>query len=166
MSRPPYIKHWRELQGADDSHYPGSAELHTIGSPFGKHFGFARFGVHHEVLKPGRRTSWPHAESAEDEFIYVLEGAPDVWIDGHLHRLAEGDGIGFKAGDGAAHTFINNTGADVRLLVVGDHDLAGARIHYPLHADRNARMAERGFHWDDVPERELGPHDGLPDAQR
>ena len=36
---------------------------------------------------PGRRTSYPHAESAEEEFVYVLEGHPDVWIDGTLHHL-------------------------------------------------------------------------------
>lgn len=163
MSRSPYIQHWQALQEADDSHYPGSDELLSIGSPFGKHFGFTRFGVNHELLPPGRRTSWPHAESAEDEFIFVLEGTPDVWIDGHLHRLAVGDGVGFKAGDGAAHTFINNTTAPVRLLVVGDHRLPGAQCHYPLHPQRNASI---DFHWADAPERALGPHDGLPDAQR
>lgn len=88
-----------------------------IGAPFGRHFGLTRLGIHHERLLPGRRTSYPHAESAEEEFVYVIEGAPDVWLDGELYRLGPGDAVGFPAGTGIAHTFLNNTEEDVRLLV-------------------------------------------------
>ena len=52
-----------------------------------KHAGFARLGIHHIRLEPGHRTSFPHAESAEDEFVYVIAGTPDVWLDGVVHRL-------------------------------------------------------------------------------
>jgi uncharacterized cupin superfamily protein len=162
MTRSPYIKHWRELQSDDDAHYPGSDERLSIGSPFGRAFGFKRVAIHHEVLPPGRRTSRPHAEKTEDEFIYVIEGAPDVWLDGALHRLQAGDGVGFSAGDGMAHTFINNTQTDVRLLVVGDVNRDDNQIHYPLHPQRNAAPSVR--HWADIPARSLGTHDGLPDA--
>ena len=67
----------------------------------------------------------PHAESAEEEFVYVLEGTPDVWIDGELFRLAPGDGVGFPAGTGIAHSFLNNTDEPVRLIVVGEAPKAG-----------------------------------------
>lgn len=73
-------------------------ELLSIGSPFGKVFGLKRLGIHHELLPPGRRTSWPHAEKTEEEFVYVIEGTPDVWIDGNLHQLNPGDGVGFPPG--------------------------------------------------------------------
>ena len=86
MTRPDCIKHWKEIQEPDNGTYPGSQELLSIGSPFGRHFGFARLGIHHELLPPGRRTSWPHCEETEDEFIYVIEGTPDVWLDGDLVR--------------------------------------------------------------------------------
>lgn len=164
MSTSPYIKHWQALQSADDSCYPGSDELLSIGSPFGRAFGFKRVAIHHEVLLPGRRTSWPHAEMTEDEFIYVIEGTPDVWLDGVSHRLQAGDGVGFRAGDGMAHTFINNTQTDVRLLVVGDVNREDNQIHYPLHPERNTSPNVR--HWADIPARKLGPHDGMPDALR
>ena len=163
MNRPDSIKHWKEIQEADDSHYPGSHELLSIGSPFGRHFGFARLGIHHELLPPGRRTSWPHCESTEDEFVYVIEGAPDVWLDGELVRLAPGDGVGFPAGTGLCHTFINNTDTDVRLLVVGDRRRHDNLIHYALHPARNA---QRDDHWKDWPTRPMGPHDGLSDRLR
>ena len=164
MTRPECIKHWQEIQGADDSSYPGSAELMAIGSPFGRVFGLNRLGIHHELLQPGRRTSWPHAEKTEEEFVYVIEGAPDVWLDGHLHRLAPGDGVGFAPGTGLAHTFINNTETDVRLLVVGDRFRADNQVYYALHAQRNAEIGEQL--WLDVPKQPLGPHDGLPDKLR
>jgi uncharacterized cupin superfamily protein len=79
-------------------------------------------------------------------------------------RLAPGDGVGFPAGTGLCHTFINNTDSDVRLLVVGDRNRDDNRFHYPLHPARNAQIGER--HWKDLPARALGPHDGLPDRLR
>lgn len=164
MTRPTFIRHWREIQSPDDSHYPGSRELMAIGSSFGIAFGLKRLGIHHELLLPGRRTSWPHAEKTEEEFVYVIEGAPDVWLDGELHRLAPGEAVGFPAGTGIAHTFINNTDAPVRLLVVGETTRADNQIHYPLHPARNAEIGVR--YWSDAPRRPLGNHDGLPDRLR
>ncbi|WP_293765691.1 cupin domain-containing protein [uncultured Aquitalea sp.] len=164
MSRHPAIVHWQDIRQPDDACYPGSEEKLSIGSPLGRHFGFARIGIHHELLPPGRRTSWPHAEETEDEFVHVLEGAPDVWLDGVLHRLQAGDSVGFPAGSGIAHTFINNTDRDVRLLCVGDRDRDDNRIHYPQHPARNAAIGAR--HWRDCPFTPQGEHDGLPDAQR
>ncbi|GAB3251443.1 cupin domain-containing protein [Chitinimonas naiadis] len=163
MKRPECIRHYSEIQGADDRHYPGSTELLSIGSPFGRTFGFQRLGIHHELLLPGRRTSWPHAESTEEEFAYVIEGTPDVWLDSVLYRLQPGDAVGFKPGDGLAHTFINNTAEPVRLLVVGDTNRADNRIRYPLHPKRNAEVGD--MLWADMPARILGPHNGLPDGE-
>lgn len=164
MERPDFIKHWREIQSADDSHYRGSTELMSIGSPLGRATGLTRIGVHHELLPPGRRTSWPHAESDEEELVYVIEGTPDAWVDGALYRLEPGDTVGFPAGTGIAHTFINNTEQDVRLLVVGEATKKTNKIVYPLHPSHNATLGD-GL-WRDAPPRRLGPHDGLPDALR
>lgn len=161
--RPPAIAHWSEIEDADEAHYHGDIELLGIGAAFGRHFGLQRLGIHHERLPPGRRTSYPHAESAEEEFVYVLAGTPDVWLDGELHRLKPGDAVGFPAGTGIAHTFLNNTEAEVRLLVVGETEKAENRIFYP----RNPGLkAKRRDWWSDPPERPLGDHDGLPDAVR
>jgi len=159
-NRPDFIRHWTEIQDADDSAYPGSNELLSIGSAFGRVFGFERIGVHHELLPPGRRTSWPHAERTEEELVYVIEGTPDVWIDGHLVRLKPGDAVGFKPGTGIAHTVMNNSDQDVRLLVIGEHKRPDNQIHYPLHPEWNAKIGAR--HWNDCPEQPLGPHDGMP----
>lgn len=157
MDRPDFIGNWRDLEGEDDSHYPGDSELMSIGAPLGRRLGLTRIGVHHERLLPGRRTSYPHAESAEEEFAYVLEGEPDVWIDGVLHRLREGDFVAFPAGTGVCHTFLNNTGREVRLLVGGEKSKPENRVHYPLNP---AHERTREDAWTDVPARVVGDHDG------
>jgi uncharacterized cupin superfamily protein len=140
--------------------YDGDSERMGLDTDYGRHFGFARLGIHQVVLKPGRRTSYPHAESAEDEFVYVVAGTPDVWLDGHLTRLAPGDAVGFPAGTGLSHSFLNRTDADVVLIVVGDRPRAENRILYPLNPERKALRPDW---WDDAPARPFGPHDGRAD---
>jgi uncharacterized cupin superfamily protein len=154
--RPDFIAHWTELEGEDDSHYPGDSELMSIGAPLGRALGLTRIGIHHERLLPGRRTCYAHAESTEEEFVYVLEGRPDAWIDGHLHALKPGDAVAFPAGTGICHTFLNNTDEEVSLLVVGEASKPENRIHYPLNPVHEATREDR---WTDVPPRTLGPHD-------
>ncbi len=159
MDRPKFIRHWAELESPDNSSYPGDAELLSIGAPLGRALGLTKLGIHHERLPPGRRTSYPHAESTEDEFVFVLEGTPDVWVDGHLHRLRPGDSVAFPSGTGIAHTFLNNSDEEVRLLVVGEPSLPGSAIRYPLNEAYESTLSDR---WTDAPHRPLGPHDGRP----
>ena len=161
--RHPAIISTAEIEEPTAWNYPDSDEAHSLGAAFGRHFGFHRLGIHHERLPAGQRSSFPHAESSEDEFIYVIEGTPDVWLDGHLHRLKPGDGVGFAAGTGLAHAFLNNTDHDVRLLVVGDTSRADNKIYYAVNPERRAHRTDW---WDDIPDRSLGPHDGLTDARR
>ena len=160
--RPSFIRNWRELEGADDSNYPGDTELMAIGAPLGKLLGLTRIGIHHERLLPGRRTSYPHAESAEEEFVYVIEGSPDVWLDGTLHRLEPGDAVGFPAGTGIGHTFLNNTPREVRLLVVGEHAVPDAKVHYPMNPEYERTI---DYAWTGAPARPLGKHDGKARAE-
>lgn len=163
--RPEFIKHYSEIQRDHQAfHYPGSLETHCASASFGKVFNFQKLGIHHELLKPGHRSSWPHAEQDEEEFIFVIEGTPDVWLNGYLHRLRPGDGVGFPCGTGISHTFINNTASDVRLLVVGEKSKKGSLIYYPLHPIRREQCKDSWWH--DVPKHNLGPHDGLPDRMR
>ena len=160
--RPSSIAHWTKIEQADDSHYDGDDELMSIGARFGQHFGLVRLGIHHERLLPGRRTSYPHAESAEEEFVYVIAGTPDVWLDGELHRLRPGDAVGFPAGTGICHSFLNNSAREARLLVVGEAHKPENRVFYP----RNPEQASRKDWWSDPPARATGDHGGLSDSVR
>lgn len=162
--RPVYIRHYSQLLEDDSAHYPGSDELLSIGAPIGRMLGLSRIGVHIEVLPTGRRTSFPHAELTEEELVYVIEGFPEVWIDGVMHRLRPGDTVGFAPGTGVAHTFINNAPEPARLLVLGEHRRADNKIWYPLNPERQDQVGEERS-WE-PPDKALGPHDGLPDARR
>jgi len=115
-----------------------------------------------EAGRPGERPFGVNAEeSALEEFVFVLEGTPDAWIDGHLFRLKAGDAVGFPPGTGISHTFMNNTPVDVRLLVIGEPTTEN-RIRYPLNATYEATSPER---WVDPPDRPLAPHDGRPKVE-
>ncbi len=164
--RPSFIGHWTEHIEEDNAKYPNSEELLGHGVRLGSKLGLKAIGIHYEMLAPGRRTSWPHAESTEEEFAFVLEGTPDVWVDGVLHRLVPGDFVAFPAGTGIAHTFMNNTLHMCRLLVGGESNKKENKIHYPLHPARMEECRRDGWAWDDVPARELGTHDGMTDEQR
>lgn len=158
------VVHYSAIESPDNNTYPNDIEKLSLCASFSPHLKLMRLGIHHERLPPGRRVSWPHAEADEEEFVYVIEGEPDFWLDGYIKRLREGDAVGFPSGTGVAHTFINNTETDVRLLVVGEASRKRARIHYPLHPRRNAELGE--IHWSTVPTRLLGPHDGKPDKEQ
>jgi len=161
--RPDCIVHWTRIERADDSHYAGDDELMNISAQFGRHFGLTRLGINHDRLLPGRRTSYPHAESAEEEFVYVIARTPDVWLDGKLHRLRPGDAVGFPAGTGICNSFLNNTAGEVRLLVVGEAAKPENRVYYPRNPEQQAMRKDW---WSDPPARTMGDHDGLTDRFR
>lgn len=163
--RPSFIGHYTDFLGPDDCTYPGSDELLSHGAPVGRKLGLERIGLHVETLVPGRRTSWPHAEMIEEEFVYVLQGHPQAWIDGVVHDLGPGDLVAFPSGTGIAHTILNNTDVVVMLLVGGEN-IEGNKIFYPLHPARNEECKEKDWFWEGHPVRELGDHDGLTDQMR
>lgn len=162
--RPPFIVSSADIPERTHS-YPGSDEKMGPTRSVGRAAGLRRIGINLQTLPPGSRSSWPHAEEDEEEFVYVLEGEVDCWSDGALHRMVAGDLAAFPAGTGICHTFINNGTRDARLLVGGEAPKSDSRIYYPLNPSRRADMTWSNW-WDDVPARPQGPHDGLPDALR
>ena len=163
-TRPPFIASAHELP--ESTHvYPQSTEPMGPIRRLGKVAGLVRIGVNVQRLPPGTRSSWPHAEENEEEFVFVLEGEVDAWVNGDVHRMVAGDLAAFPAGTGISHCFINNGDREVLLLVGGEAPKAGSRIFYPLNPSRRADMKATDW-WEDVPQHLLGPHDGLPDLLR
>jgi uncharacterized cupin superfamily protein len=163
-SQPSFIVSGRDVP--ERAHvYPQSTEQLGPVRRLGKVAGLLRIGVNLQRLPPGTRSSWPHAEENEEEFVYVIQGEVDSWINGQLHRMSGGDLAAFPAGTGICHCFINNGEHEVLLLVGGEQPKPGSRIFYPLNPSRRADM-KAGDWWDDVPRHPLGPHDGLPDLLR
>ena len=162
--RPPFIVSSSDLPETAHS-YPNSEEKMGPVRRVGRAAGLLRIGVNLQRLPPGTRSSWPHAEEDEEEFVMVLEGEVEAWIDGHLYRMTAGDLAAFPAGTGIGHAFLNNGDSEALLLVGGEAAKSHSRIVYPLHPSRRDDMTWSQW-WDDLPARPLGPHDGLPDAQR
>ena len=80
--RPPFIVATPAVE-ASAHVYPRSTEKMGPMRAIGQAAGLQRIGINVQQLPPGSRSSWPHAESDEEEFVYVLEGEVDAWIDGH-----------------------------------------------------------------------------------
>ena len=162
--RPPFIISAASVPETRN-HYPNTDELNGYQRRIGKAAGLLRIGVNLMRLPPGERSSWPHAEEKEEEFVYLLEGEVDAWIDGVLHRMKPGDLAAFPAGTGTCHCFLNNSEREAMLLVGGEATKSDNRIYYPLHPQRRNDLPWSEW-WEDVPKQRLGPHDGMPDALR
>ncbi len=163
-TRPPFIVSTNDVPEATHIYPQSTEQMGPVRRP-GKAAGLVRIGVNVQRLPPGRRSSWPHAEEDEEEFVYVLEGDVDAWFNGELHRMVAGDLAAFPAGTGICHCFINNGTRDVLLLVGGEAPKPGSRIYYPLNPSRRADMKPSAW-WDDVPQHPMGAHDGRPDPRQ
>ena len=163
-NRPPFIIDAASVPETRH-HYVNSDEYTGSHRSIGAAAGLQKIGVNLTRLPPGERSSWPHAEEKEEEFVYVIEGEVDAWIDGALHAMRPGDFAAFPAATGICHCFINNGEHDALLLVGGEASRRDNRIYYPLHPQRRADLPWSEW-WEDVPKHRVGPHDGMPDALR
>ena len=64
--------------------------------PLADLFGLTNFGVNLTQLGPGAVSSLRHAHTAQDEFIYILQGHPTLHTDEGRTRLSPGMCAGFK----------------------------------------------------------------------
>lgn len=98
--------------------------------PLGDVFGLSNFGVNLTELAPGAVSALRHAHTRQDELIYVLEGRPTLVTGAGRTALAPGMCAGFRAGSGDAHQLVNETGARVLYLEIGDRS-PGDEVDYP-----------------------------------
>lgn len=132
-------------------------EIDTIDADFGRAFSTQKIGIHWIELQPNKRTSLPHAESLEEEFIYVVSGNPHVWINGYIYQLNPGLCVGFAAGTGIAHTFINNSNDVTELVVLGDRTIKENKCSFPINPE--LEKTNREIWWNNPPDQHIGPHD-------
>lgn len=117
---------------AKRSFYPAPFSERVAGREkrmLGDLFGLKNFGVNLTRLEPGAQSALMHRHAKQDEFIYVLEGAPTLVTDQGEVELAPGMCAGFAAG-GVAHHLVNRTNAPVVFLEVGDR-MPGDSAEYP-----------------------------------
>ena len=100
--------------------------------------GLNHFGVNLVELPPGSQSSLRHWHSAEDEFVYILEGEATLITDEGEQSLGPGMAAGFPAGRANGHHLVNRGQALVRYLEVGDRATSEDRVEY---ADVDLRIA-------------------------
>lgn len=133
--------------------YPGDTEKFSEGVRLTNHLGLSSLGIWHEVLKPGVRSSWPHAHKVEEEFALVIKGHGQVWLNGQVYNLKPGDGVFFKPGTNIAHVLMNQGSENFEYLGIGQADGGGPedKIYYPLHPERNQQCRDEKYYWEDAP---------------
>lgn len=106
--------------------------------------GLTNFGVNLVRIVPGGQTSYRHAHTLQDEFVWVLEGRPTLITDAGDQLLEPGLCAAFPKGTGDGHHFVNRSESDVLLLVVGDRT-AGDEVLYPDDDLHGRPTAEGGY---------------------
>lgn len=93
--------------------------------------GLTQFGVNLMRLPPGQWTSQRHWHSAEDEFVFVIQGEVVLVDDDGEHVLRAGDCAGFKAGEPNGHHLQNRSDREAVLLEVGSRKPGEDHCDYP-----------------------------------
>ncbi len=106
--------------------------------------GLTDFGVNLLRLPPGAWSSQRHWHSAEDEFVYVLEGEVVLVTDTGEEILRVGDCAGFKAGVLDGHHLQNRSRDAAVVLEIGSRKVAEDEGEYP-DIDLRFRKRDRGY---------------------
>jgi uncharacterized cupin superfamily protein len=93
--------------------------------------GLTQFGVNLQRLAPGVWSSQRHWHTAEDEFVWVVEGEVVLVTDEGEQVLRAGDCAGFPAGAPNGHHLQNRSAAEAVLLEVGSRREAEDACDYP-----------------------------------
>lgn len=122
-----------DVQEGNASSYPEpfrEAQRKRFNRRLGDFAGLKNYGVNMIRVEPGGQSSARHAHSMQDEFVYVVEGALVLVTDAGEEPVTPGTCIGFPAGTGDGHHFLNRSDKDAVFLVVGDRT-KGDEVNYP-----------------------------------
>jgi uncharacterized cupin superfamily protein len=93
--------------------------------------GLSDFGVNLLRLPPGVWSSQRHWHTAEDEFVFVLDGEVVLVTDSGDEVLRSGDCAGFKAGVLDGHHLQNRSDRDAVVLEIGSRKITEDEGEYP-----------------------------------
>lgn len=113
--------------------------------------GLSQFGVNLLRLPAGAWSSQRHWHTAEDEFVWVVEGEVVLVEEDGETVLRPGDCAGFMAGVENGHKIENRSAFDAVLLEVGARRPAEDACDYPDIDMILPKGADRYFHRDGTP---------------
>jgi len=141
-----------DVPAATGTNYPAQFSAAVAGRSkrrLGDALGLGIFGVNLTTLEPGAQSALRHWHSAQDEFIYMVEGELVLVTDGGEQVLRPGMCAGFPAGKPDGHHLINRSGRDAVYLEVGDRTKNDAvtypdnNIHAPATSDGSRRLTKK-----------------------
>ena len=113
--------------------------------------GLDQFGVNLLRLPAGAWSSQRHWHTAEDEFVWVVEGEVVLVEEDGETVLRPGDCAGFKAGVPHGHRIENRSDREAVLLEVGSRRPTEDACDYPDIDMILPKGADRYFHRDGTP---------------
>lgn len=105
--------------------------LSRVRRMLGDSAGLTQFGVNLLRLPPSSWSSQRHWHSAEDEFVWVLNGEVVLVTDEGEQLLRAGDCAGFAAGVPNGHHLQNRSNVEATVLEVGSRDPERDACDYP-----------------------------------
>ena len=93
--------------------------------------GLSQFGVNLLRLPPQQWSSQRHWHSAEDEFVYVLEGEVVLYTNAGAQVMKAGDCAGFPAGLADGHHLQNRSDCEAVILEIGARNPENDPAAYP-----------------------------------
>ena len=96
-------------------------------APLGDATGLKRLGVHLIRIPPGKESFIPHSHAVMEEFVFILEGAGEVVLDGVAHPIGPGDFVGFPT-DGVVHSVKSVGPGDLVYLTAGERSPANVEV--------------------------------------
>jgi uncharacterized cupin superfamily protein len=96
------------------------------------------------TLPPGCWSSQRHWHTAEDEFVFVLEGEVVLVTNAGEEILRAGSCAGFKAGAADGHQLQNRSDRDAVVLEIGTRRPEDDEVFYP-DIDLRLKQGRSGF---------------------
>ena len=93
--------------------------------------GLTQFGVNLLRLPPQQWSSQRHWHRAEDEFVYILEGAVTLVTDAGETPMSAGDCAAFRAGLANGHHLQNRSDVEAVILEMGSRRPEEDAVAYP-----------------------------------
>src|SRR3954453_18308929 len=149
MSRGSKVFRPTDLPESNSSGYPApfrDGQRKRWNRRLGDHGGLKNYGVNLIRVEPGGQSSARHCHSKQDEFVYVLEGEFVLVTEAGRETVGPGTCVGFPAGTGDGHHFLNLTQKDAIFLVIGDRTADDEGMDPDTHLELKAGPdGVRGF---------------------
>jgi uncharacterized cupin superfamily protein len=101
----------------------------------GEALGLTRIGINRTTLPPGKMSAMRHWHTAEDEFVYVLEGEVVLRTSAGEQVLGAGMCAGFPAGIDDGHHLINRSQRPASYLEISNRDAEDSAYYSDADVD-------------------------------